>query len=204
MSRTTHNPELTRRALLDSAAGHIHRLGFQAASLDAILTESGVSKGALYHHFATKQELGLAVVDEVYGQPFLAELAAQLRRSADPLTDLALVLRSKREGATLCSVQHGCPLNNLAQELAGQDEAFRQRINAIMQAWRNLLQDALDRAAQAGLLRSGVDTAREALFLVASLEGATGLAKTTRDPAVYTHCLEVLEEHLLGLRVRAS
>ncbi len=204
MSRTAHNPEQTRRALLESAAGHIHRLGFQAASLDAILAESGVSKGALYHHFATKQELGLAVVDEIYGQPVLAELAADLSRSVDPLTDLVLVLRRKREGATLCSVQHGCPLNNLSQELAGQDEAFRQRIEAIMQAWRNLLQDALDRAAQAGLLRPEVDTEREALFLVATMEGATGLAKTSRDPAVYTRCLDVLEEHLLQLRARTK
>jgi len=204
MSRTAHNPEATRRALLESAAAQIHRHGFQAASLDAILAETGVSKGALYHHFATKRELGLAVVDEVYRPPFLEEWGRALRRSADPLTDLAVLLRSKRESASACSVQHGCPLNNLAQELAGHDEEFRGRIEAVMQAWRDLIQDALERAAAAGLLRAGGGAAREALFVVAVLEGATGLAKTARDPGLLEQALATLEEHLTGLRSRTS
>jgi len=202
MSRTAHNPEATRRALLESAAAQIHRHGFQAASLDAILAETGVSKGALYHHFATKRELGLAVVDEMYGRPFLEEWARALRRGGDPLTDLLVLLRGKREAASACSVQHGCPLNNLAQELAGHDEEFRGRIEAVMRAWRNLIQDALERAAAAGLLRDGVDAGREALFVVAVLEGATGLAKTGRDPGLLEQTLSTLEEHLSGLRAR--
>jgi TetR/AcrR family transcriptional repressor of nem operon len=203
MSRTAHNPEATRRALLERAAVQIHQHGFQAASLDAILTETGVSKGALYHHFATKRELGLAVVDEVYGPPFLEEWARALRRGGDPLTDLLILLRAKREGASACSVQHGCPLNNLAQELAGHDEEFRARIESVMDAWRGLIQEALERAVTAGLLRPGVDAAREALFVVAVLEGATGLAKTSRDPGLLEQALATLEEHLSGLRTRS-
>jgi len=204
MSRHCHNPEATRRAILESAAAQIHRLGYQATSLDAILVESGVSKGALYHHFANKHELGLAVVDEVYRQPFLETWNKGLHQSADPLTDLLVMLRQRRSETTACSIQHGCPLNNLAQELGGVDESFRQRIEAVLLAWCDLLRDALTRAAAAGLLKEGVDPGREALFVVAALEGATGLAKSTQDPRVYTQCLEALEEHALGLRLRAQ
>lgn len=204
MSRTAHNPEATRRTLLESAAAQIHKLGFQATSLDAILAETGVSKGALYHHFATKHELGLAVVDEVWRAPYLEEWRLGLTQSGDPLTDLLVLLRRKREGATQCSIQHGCPLHNLAQELASVDEEFRRRIEAVMSAWRALIQDALERAAAAGLLRPGTDPRREAIFIVSLVEGASGTAKTAQDPELLAASLAVLEEHLSGLRARVA
>jgi len=52
----------TRRKILESAFHEIHRNGFQAASLNPILERTGVTKGALYHHFPNKQTLGYAVL----------------------------------------------------------------------------------------------------------------------------------------------
>ena len=70
----------TRELLLGAAAREIHAHGFQAASLSRILAETGVTKGALYHHFPSKLALGYAVVDECY--------APRLRKHwIDPLAD---------------------------------------------------------------------------------------------------------------------
>ena len=55
----------TRQEILESAFQEIHRNGFQAASLTSILERTGVTKGALYHHFPNKQALGYAVLEEV-------------------------------------------------------------------------------------------------------------------------------------------
>ena len=62
---TRRNPKATRELLLEAAFWEIFRSGFQAASLDAILKETGVTKGALYPHFPSKAALGHAVIDEV-------------------------------------------------------------------------------------------------------------------------------------------
>ena len=59
------NPMQTRRAILQAAYENIHRQGYQAAGLSDILAATGVTKGALYHHFPNKAALGYAVVDEV-------------------------------------------------------------------------------------------------------------------------------------------
>ena len=59
------NPEKTRKALLGAAFNEIYHRGYQAASIDEILKNAGVTKGALYHHFESKKALGLAVIDEV-------------------------------------------------------------------------------------------------------------------------------------------
>ena len=65
-------PDQTRQRLLESAFEEIHRNGFRGASLETILKETGVTKGALYHHFGSKSKLGLAVIDELI-RPFVEE-----------------------------------------------------------------------------------------------------------------------------------
>ena len=68
---TQRNPDLTRKSLLRAAFQEIYESGFQAASLDKILSKAGVTKGALYHHFSSKQKLGYAVVDELIREGIL-------------------------------------------------------------------------------------------------------------------------------------
>jgi AcrR family transcriptional regulator len=64
-SRREEYTEATRRALLDSAAAAFEERGFAEASLDDIARAARLTKGALYHHFAGKQELFRAVFEEV-------------------------------------------------------------------------------------------------------------------------------------------
>jgi AcrR family transcriptional regulator len=59
------DPERTRERLLQAASREVYRLGFQSARLDTILAAAGVTKGALYYHFDSKEALGYAVVEEV-------------------------------------------------------------------------------------------------------------------------------------------
>lgn len=58
--------ENTRNAILDAAAAKFDEFGFLGASLSDILTEAGVTKGALYFHFSSKEELASALVDEQF------------------------------------------------------------------------------------------------------------------------------------------
>src|SRR5258708_34072914 len=62
--RRTRDPERTRERLLQAAFREIHRSGFQSAGIDTILAATNVTKGALYYHFASKEALGYAVVEE--------------------------------------------------------------------------------------------------------------------------------------------
>src|SRR5215471_19456246 len=64
-SRRDEYTEATRRALLESAAEAFVDRGFADASLDDIATAARLTKGALYHHFAGKQDLFRAVFEEV-------------------------------------------------------------------------------------------------------------------------------------------
>ena len=56
--------DATRQRILDAGAVEIHRHGFRNASVESILADTGLTKGAFYHHFAAKADLGYAVIDE--------------------------------------------------------------------------------------------------------------------------------------------
>jgi AcrR family transcriptional regulator len=97
----------TRRALLDTARRIFTRDGFQATRTEEIVEESGLTRGALYHHFRDKEDLFRAVHEEVLG-----EVAPLLwRRSADPTASAWTLFRANSE---------------IYLEAASTNEAYRQ------------------------------------------------------------------------------
>src|SRR6266699_2388196 len=183
--RRIRAPDVTRNTLLQAGFAVIYRCGFQGASLDDILKQSGVTKGALYHHFADKSALGYAVVNEVIRGLLLERWIGPLRqRSGDPLTGLQDVLRDRAANVTTIEAQLGCPLNNLAQEMSPLDERFRRAIDSTFSAWKKGFAQTLERGQRTGTVRRNVDAQRVATFLVAAIEGSYGLAKSTRSRGV--------------------
>ena len=86
--RRTRDPEGTRALLVTNAFHEIHAHGYAGASLDRILTKSGVTKGALYHHFKSKADLLHAVIDEAI-QPMVTERwLGPLHESDNPIRTL--------------------------------------------------------------------------------------------------------------------
>src|SRR5271170_1471117 len=63
--RRVRDPERTRERLLQAAFREVRRSGFQSAGIDTILATTNVTKGALYHHFESKEALGYAIVEEI-------------------------------------------------------------------------------------------------------------------------------------------
>jgi len=201
-TQTARQPDVTRETILDAAFQEVHRHGFQAASLSNILAKTGLTKGALYHHFPTKDDLGLAVIDEVVREGLDAMLFAPLRESATPFDTLLDIVRRKAQRADLENVSLGCPLNNLMQEMSPLNATFKKRLNAVLATWQAAVADALTRAQKQGTVRREVDCRAAALFIVSSWEGCVGVAKAMQSVKDFRLCMKQLEEHVAGLAVR--
>lgn len=182
-------PDQTREALLGAAEQEIHLHGFQAASLANILKNAGVTKGALYHHFANKQALGYAVLDEIWGPQMRAMWIEPLMVPGDNPIDVMIgLLHETAEIMSDQDVALGCPINNLAQEMSPIDEGFKSRLNGLLDEWRRGLSQAVERGRSAGMIRTDVDAASTATFLVASLEGCIGMAKNAQSKDLLLQC----------------
>ena len=194
------DPVKTREKLLESAYSQIHRRGFQAVSLDEILRDTGVTKGALYHHFPNKTALGYAVVEEIIGPSIESFWLKPVLEAEDPITALELVIRKAGDEMSLSDVQLGCPLNNLSQEMSAADEGFRQRLQAIYDLWRNGLATAFKQAQANGLMAPHHDPDSTATFIIATLEGCIGMAKNAQDMDVLMQCGAGVIQYLGSLK----
>ncbi|MCK5812620.1 MAG: TetR/AcrR family transcriptional regulator [Cocleimonas sp.] len=192
--------EETRQKLLEAAFDEIHKTGFQAASLSKILKDTGISKGALYHHFANKLELGYAVVDEIILAFFQQVWIDPLRKTNDPITTIQQILMATGEKMTQEDARLGCPVNNLAQEMSPINEGFRQRTVAIYDLWRDELEAAIERGKVASNVREDADARRLAILFVATLEGCMGLAKSSQSLEILMECGQGLIDQLETLR----
>ena len=90
----------TREKILIAAFEEIYEHGYQAASLSNILKNTGATKGALYHHFKNKKELGYAVLDEVVCESYLDSWIRPLADVDDPITKIKELLLRYSEIAT--------------------------------------------------------------------------------------------------------
>jgi TetR/AcrR family transcriptional regulator, transcriptional repressor for nem operon len=192
-------PDATRQKLLERAFEEIHRNGFRSASLDSILEDAGVTKGALYHHFENKAELGYAVVDEVV-RPWMEETWRPVIEAHNPIDAAIATIRERLKLRTEMALTRGCPFNNLTQEMSGIDEGFRQRLSAILHDWHKVVADAMKRGQANGTVCADVDPRAAAAFVISSIEGCVGMAKASQSREFLEAGFRGLVEYLEHLR----
>jgi TetR/AcrR family transcriptional regulator, transcriptional repressor for nem operon len=200
-STATRAPEITRRKILEAAFDEFYKNGFQGSSVNRIVSEAGTTKGALFHHFEDKNDLGYAVVEEIVFADIKQRWLDPLADSIDPI---ATVKRAMRQFATEENANgrllQGCPLNNLAQEMSPLDEGFRRRLERVYSAWREGLESALARGIKAGTVRKGISPRKVAALLVAALEGIIGTAKNAQSMELLELAGDGLFDYLDALR----
>ncbi len=198
---TTRASDRTRRKILEAAFAEIYTNGFQGAGLNRILTVAGVTKGALFYHFASKQALGYAVVDEIIAPLLLARWLEPLARSADPITELQRASRRyTQEDIDSGAWLQGCPLNNLAQEMSPLDAGFQARISALYDTWRERIAAALMRGMAAGTVRPDTAPDKVAALVVGAQMGIWGSGKSSQSTEVMLEATAALCDYLEALR----
>lgn len=194
----TRDPARTRGRLLQAAFRVIYRSGFQSAGLDAILAAAGVTKGALYHHFGSKEALGYAIVEEIIGPDNHSQWLRPLQNCDDPIAALIGAVQGLSVQPEV--VRGGCPLINLSQEMSPLDAGFRQRLATILRNWQDGVAAALRDGQKHGKVRRDLDPDQAAGLLIAMVEGYGALAKNAQDAKVMEAGIRNIVEWLRSLR----
>ncbi len=197
---TVRNPDQTRSRLLEAAYEEIYQNGFQGMRIDEVLARTGLKKGAFYHHFASKQELGYAVLDDVIEKFMTGRWLEAMQQADDPIAAVESKLDMMIAEVDPNEPIRGCPLNNLAQEMAPLDAGFQQRIDSVFQFWIGTVADALARGQAKGIIAARVKPQVAATFIVGAIEGCVGLAKASQNPATFLDCRSQLTDYMQTLR----
>ena len=200
-TKTETKAEGTRQKILAAAFAEFYKNGFQGGSLNHIVEMSGATKGALFHHFAGKQELGYAVVDEIIGPILKERWLDPIAGSTNPIADLKKAFRQfVKQDIETGSWLQGCPLNNLAQEMSPLDEGFRNRIDKLYDTWRKGFAAALASGIKAGKVRSDISPRDVAALVIAAQMGIWGTGKSSQSKELMTQAGEALCQYLDNLK----
>jgi TetR/AcrR family transcriptional repressor of nem operon len=188
----------TRDRIVAAAAGLIFERGVAGTGMEDIKEAAGVSSSQLYHYFADKQALILAVIAHQSD----AVLAAQ-----EPLLgklDSLDALRAWRDQAVAIEKQlhckGGCPIGTLAGELAEADPEARADIAAGFARWEGAIAQGIEAMHERGELPAEVDPDRLALALLAAHQGGLVLTQVRRDPTPLEAALDAMIDHVAELR----
>jgi len=183
--------ERTRARILEAALRLFQEKGIAETSMSDIERAAGVSKGALYFHFDSKEALVLAALAKAREDftRFLKEAFSQgpprcaLRRFLD------MVYRRLAEE----EFRNGCLFGNTAMEVAGREGPVRDLLERTFEEWKEALAQVLGEARRRGCLSGEVPPEDLALFLISALEGAILLARLKKDGSPLKTVSRVLE-----------
>lgn len=193
----------TRENLIRVGRDIIVRQGFNAAGLSNILATAEVPKGSFYYYFKSKEDFGLAIIED-----FAIEYQAKLKDTIgntqlDPLVRLSKYFEAGIADMEACQCVNGCLMGNLAQELSGQSDVFRDRINHIFSDWETQFAACLETAREAEEITATTNTAELAAFILAGWQGAILKAKLTRSAAPMRMFVDMLFSTVLPYRAAA-
>ncbi len=176
----------TRQGLVDTARGLFHASSYADVGVQTICREAGVQKGSFYHFFPSKQELTLAVLDDIERDFMDQFLAVALADDLPPMQRLLRFAGMIYEDQQQCKLDnghmYGCPFGNLALELSTRDDAIRKRVERLLGRVIAKLEALLIDSRTAGELADTVDIQATAVAMMAYLEGVMLVAKSRNEP----------------------
>lgn len=201
----------SRSQILDAAQQMILRQGFAASSIDAIVREASLTKGAFFHHFRSKHDLALVLLERFAASDaaLLEETMARAERlHRDPLQQLLLFFGLYQEmvegdGDPL----QGCLFASYVYEMQLFEDEVHELIRKVALHWRDRVGGKLREAAVAHPPAADVSLDDLADMLTVVFEGAYVMGRMTREPRMMprqVHLLRVFVEMLFGVEVAAA
>ena len=184
-----------RTKLLDAALAVIRGKGFAATSVDELCQAAGVTKGAFFHHFHTKEELGVAAARHFGEMAAGLFAAAPYQTIADPRERLLSYVDFRTAMIAGEIPEYTCLLGTMVQEAYATHPAIREACEREMIGHAMTIEPIIA-AILARQGRSDVDPASLATHIQGVLQGAFILAKATGDARVAADSLGHLRRYL--------
>lgn len=189
----------TRHGILQKAFELVYLKGYQATSIDEIIATTAVTKGAFFYHFKNKEEMGLAMIDEVMYPGMIPYMLDALGKTDDVLDDIYNMMRGLLLVNPFFKVEYGCPAVNLVDEMAPLNESFRKTLMHLMVVWQQAIEQNLLKAQAEGRISKAYEPKQIALYVTANYSGVRNMGKVFGKPS-YVAYLKQFKVYLNSLK----
>lgn len=185
-----------RTKLLDAALAVIREKGFSATSVDDLCRRAGVTKGAFFHHFASKEALGVAAADhwsDVTGALFES---APYHRHRDPLDRVLGYIEFRRQLLQGKVAEFTCLVGTMVQETFDSMPDIRNACDRCISDHAATLVTDIEEAMRQRGIRAEWTAGSLALHTQAVLQGAFILAKAKGGAAIAADSIDHLRRYI--------
>lgn len=172
----------TKDRLLEAGLGMLLHHGYNDLGIQALLEATHTPKGSFYHHFKSKEDFALQVIDRYMAEVHQGLDVSLGDKTLPPLDRVRRFFELSREKYRTEGYM-GCLLGGVGQELSGISDVFRRRIEGCFSEIAERLTGCMEEARQRGDLPAGAEPRWMADLLVDCWEGAALRSRLRRDPA---------------------
>jgi TetR/AcrR family transcriptional repressor of nem operon len=203
-SPTSERPN-ARSKLINAAHTLVRRQGYAATSVDQICAAAGVTKGAFFHHFASKEALAAAAAEAWTARADeLIFTLPEWTRLEDPLDRLLAHIDFRAAMMEGPAEDFSCYVGTMVQESFASSDTLRAAADASMSAYAERLAEDIEAAVVNYRVGDRVNAQSLAYHVQAVLQGAFILAKAKADPQVARDSVAHLTRYILMLFGRST
>ena len=176
--------------------------GYYSTSVDDILKELELSKGAFYYHFDSKEDFFIQIIQNLMAHKVYSTLVEPLEGHGNPLTLITKCFDDTMETAVHNEMDYGCILSNFLTEFNGKNELVMQHLNDIVNLWEVSLVTTLQKGKFNGYLDRHVDCEAVALFLMSSYFGVRTLMVGSNPSGKKYRFMSQLRQYFKSIEVK--
>ena len=192
----------TRRNIIEKSLQLFSVKGYYNTSVSDILEATNLTKGGLYGHFASKEDIWYAVYDAAV-RIWKGIVFKGIRNNTDPLKRIEKFIENDiRDYLGADVFEGGCFFLNMLVELSGQSASMSKQILRGFVRLSGLLRSWLEEADQKGMLQENLDLKEVANFIIISLNGAAALYISSRDRNILDQTVHQLRFYISQLTQR--
>ncbi len=184
-----------RDKLLNAALGVIREQGFAATSVDELCARAGVTKGAFFHHFKSKEGLAVAAADHWSETTSALFASADYHRHADPAARILAYIDFRKDLIRGGIPDFTCFVGTMVQEAYGASDDIREACRRSIEGHAETLEADISAALENRSVADRLSAKSLALYTQAALQGAFILAKAANDPQVAIDCVDHLKRY---------
>jgi len=194
--------KLTKQKLIDKGYELINMYGYHAVSIDLIINEVNLTKGAFYYHFENKHHFVQVIIKERIEKEIHSEFIEPVNKRGNPIFILSDLLQDKLINDDSLDQNLGSPITNMIVALSYErnDYNLKSQLHEVLNQWKVALINLLYRGIEDGYLDRHINSEPVAEFIINSLEGVRTLKRTTNNKSLFYNYMEQFKNYLDTLK----
>ena len=190
----------TKQKIINKSLQLFSVKGYYNTSINNILEATNLTKGGLYGHFKSKEDIWYAVYDQAV-TIWKDIVFKDIRKIDDPLKRIEKALDNDLQNYLGADVfEGGCFFLNMLVELTGQSNTMGNCILKGIIGFSEVITLWLKEAHEKNMLKPGLNFNEIAKFIVVSINGCAALYPSTRDPEIWKLTLKQINYYINGLK----